>query len=405
MLRALHLLQLAAAVHAKGLTDEPLAGAAHQSLTGPDASGSWTAASSALDPIAATVPGDLITDLQRAKKIGDPLYERNFKGELWDATNWTFSTEFKAAPDLLEVSGAAGHVYLVVDGVKMGAWIYLNGNLIGNVSDQFLRYRYDVSGLLSRGQNTLQVVFPPSNHSLNAEARWMACSGAWDWAPYTSTYNDQKAHTMSKGIWKSIYLVGIPAGEAALEHLQPRVTYNGPYPGSLLTDDTAGGWTVAALVHLVAPSGGKGTVTVSGSWGTTAHKQVELQPGDNVVQLTIPVGPGQVSLWWPNGLGEQTLYDLTAYADINPKADDSSIRNITRRVGFRFVALVTGDDSEPTKLQGKDGSGEFTMRINCNGAQIWSRGANLIPMDEMEGRLTEEAYHYMLKSAQDSNYK
>ena len=44
------------------------------------------------------------------------------------------------------------------------------------------------------------------------------------------------------------------------------------------------------------------------------------------------------------------------------------------------------------------------MRINVNGAQIWSRGANLIPMDEMDGRLSEQAYYFMLKSAQDSNY-
>jgi hypothetical protein len=33
-----------------------------------------------------------------------------------------------------------------------------------------------------------------------------------------------------------------------------------------------------------------------------------------------------------------------------------------------------------------------------------SRGANLIPMDEMDGRLTVEAYHFMMKAAQDANY-
>jgi beta-galactosidase/beta-glucuronidase len=60
-------------------------------------------------------------------------------------------------------------------------------------------------------------------------------------------------------------------------------------------------------------------------------------------------------------------------------------RTITRRVGFRFVALVTADDSDPSKLDGVDGSGNFTMRMNVNGAKIWSRGANLIPMDEMDG--------------------
>ena len=42
----------------------------------------------------------------------------------------------------------------------------------------------------------------------------------------------------------------------------------------------------------------------------------------------------------------------------------------SRRIGFRFVALVTADDSDPAKLAGKDGSGDFTMRMNVNGAQV-----------------------------------
>jgi len=147
----------------------------------------------------------------------------------------------------------------------------------------------------------------------------MACSGAWDWAPYTATYNDQKAHTMSKGIWKSVYLVGVPDGEAALQHLQPRIYYNGSYPSAPLTDSTAGAWTVVARVHLVAPnpSGGHGTINVTGSWGGTVSKPVGLVQGDNIVELTLPVPAGQVSLWWPNGLGEQTLYNLTVPSPAN----------------------------------------------------------------------------------------
>eukprot|EP01047_Picozoa_sp_COSAG01_P000930 COSAG01_NODE_19_length_39011_cov_38.134968_4_plen_160_part_00 len=134
----------------------------------------------------------------------------------------------------------------------------------------------------------LKLVFPPSNHTLNDEARWMACSGAWDWAPYTATYNSAKAHTFTKGIWKSIYLVGVPEGGAALEHLQPRITYDGSYPSAPLSDQSAAGWTVVVRVHLVGPAAqqhaavaaaagglaGRGTVTVSGSWGGTATKQV-----------------------------------------------------------------------------------------------------------------------------------
>ena len=42
-----------------------------------------------------------------------------------------------------------------------------------------------------------------------------------------------------------------------------------------------------------------------------------------------------------------------------PRKDKSNIRTITRRVGFRSVALVTADDSDPAKLAGKDGSGMY----------------------------------------------
>jgi beta-mannosidase len=331
--RALPLLALAATAQAKGLTDEPFTAGAHQALTGPDATllSDWTATpEGAAFSINATVPGDLITDLERAGKIGDPLYERNFKGQLWDATNWTFSAQFAASEEILQITN--GHVYMVLDGVKMGAWVYLGDNFLGAVSDQFLRYRFEVTQLLDSADTieplNLRLVFPPSNHSLNDEARWMACSGAWDWAPYTSTYNSRKAHTMSKGIWKSIYLVGVPDGEAALEHLQPQIYYNGSYPTAPLTDSTAGAWTVVARVHLFAPnpSGGHGTITVNGSWGGSAHKRVQLYKGGNVVELTIPVAAGEVSLWWPNGLGAQTLYNLTVHSEIMPMKDHSNIR-------------------------------------------------------------------------------
>lgn len=370
-------------VHGKGLTDEPLLAGVHQPLSGADAAANWTATSvEAGVSIAAAVPGDLITDLQRAGEIGDPLYERNFKSTLWDATNWTYSTQFETSTDLVDCINNAGHAYLVLDGVKMGAWVYLNGNLLCQtrnlfgdcddmmqeaVTDQFLRYRFEVTKLLlpEGEQNDLRLIFPPSNHTINTEARWMACSGAWDWAPYTATYSDQKAHTMSKGIWKSVYLVGVPDGEAALEHLQPRIYYNGSYPSAPLTDSTAGAWTVVARVHLVAPnpSGGHGTINVTGSWGGTVSKVVRLYQGENVVELTLPVPAGQVSLWWPNGLGEQTLYNLTVHAEIMPKKDHSNIRSITRRIGFRSVALVTADDSDPSKLAGKDGSGTAPVSI------------------------------------------
>lgn len=42
------------------------------------------------------------------------------------------------------------------------------------------------------------------------------------------------------------------------------------------------------------------------------------------------------------------------------------------------------------------------MRLRVNGANVWSRGANLIPMEEMEGRSTAEAHAQLVRSAVDA---
>ena len=79
-------------------------------------------------PIAATVPGDLLSDLERAGTIGDPLFELNFKDEaqqsLW-MQDWAYTRSFA-----LEGSSAAGAL-LVFDSIKMGARVYVDGALLG----------------------------------------------------------------------------------------------------------------------------------------------------------------------------------------------------------------------------------------------------------------------------------
>jgi beta-mannosidase len=384
----LHALLPLAALGA-GMRDAPIAADALQYLDGL----AWRVSDNSTINVPATVPGDLITDLERAGVIPDPLYERNFKSLVWDQTDFTFSLSFDADA---AVMGAPTR-WLVLDSVKMGAFVWLNGAFLGLVSDQFLRWKFDVSSILLAAGNSLNVTFPPSNSSANDEARWMAASGAWDWAPYTSSYNSLGAHTMSKGIVRSAYLAGVAASSAAVEHLQPRVYYRGAYPTIPLTDAGAGPWDVVARVHLTAPAAASGTLSVSGSWGGSASAPVSLTAGNQSVELTIRVPAGAVSLWWPLNLGAQALYNLTA--TFTPSEGNGAALVVQRRLGFRFFALVTGNDTDPTTLAGVDGSDSFSMRWNVNGAKVWSRGANLIPMDEMEGRLSFAAHAQMVKSA------
>ena len=142
--------------------------------------------------------------------------------------------------------------------------VFLNGAWLGGFQDQFLRYTFPVGGLLLRGTNALSVVFTTSADPRNADGRWMACSGAWDWAPYGTTFTAQQDHTFSKGIVKSVYLV--PASRATIAHVVPRAYYAGPYPTAPLSDATAAPFAVAVSVVLLVPPGAPvgvtGTVSV-----------------------------------------------------------------------------------------------------------------------------------------------
>lgn len=87
-----------------------------------------------------TVPGDLVTDLERADLISDPLTNNNFQNSsYWNGPVWEYQRNFTVPSNLVGTE-----MLLVFDGIKMGAAIFLNGQWLGNATDQFLRYNYSV---------------------------------------------------------------------------------------------------------------------------------------------------------------------------------------------------------------------------------------------------------------------
>ena len=217
-------------------------------------------------------------------------------------------------------------------------------------------------------------------------------------------------YTFSKGIWRDVYLAVASSAAPALECLAPYTFYLGPYPTAPLTDATAGPWRVDVRVQLRVPSAAAvpahGTLTVSGSWGATNATTLALPPGvggaNSTITLSLAVPAGAVQLWWPNGLGQQHLYTVSAMwtPSAAPAAAAAAPTSFTQRtLGFRHFVIVTGDDTAPASLAGKDGSGGLTVRWKVNGANFWARGADLIPLEVLDGRSSDAAIIALLNSA------
>jgi len=127
------------------------------------------------------------------------------------------------------------------------------------------------------------------------------------------------------------------------------------------------------------------------------------------------VTAAQIKLWWPSGVGAQPLYNVSATwtpsaaaaADTTTVAAPPTPPHITavRRLGFRVFTLVTINDTDAATVASNassDGSGTHGMFFRVNGAAIYSRGANMIPMEELEGRMSGEAHRILVKSSSDA---
>eukprot|EP01051_Picozoa_sp_SAG22_P006671 SAG22_NODE_444_length_10453_cov_8.586343_2_plen_262_part_00 len=212
-----------------------------------------------------------------------------------------------------------------------------------------------------------------------------------------------------------------------IKSVSPFVHHLGDYPIAPMVDAaTAGPWLVSTRVDLIAPAAGaaavSGTLKVEGNWTggknsiNAATVKVELLPAAAAPggrhSVWVNVTAAHPELWWPNGLGEQPLY--TVRATFAPSATASTSMTpapspvVAEAVmGFRVAVLVTGNDTSAAfraEAAAGDGSGGHTMMLRVNGHPVLAHGANLIPFEQLEGRLSAAGTRNLVQSLQASGF-
>lgn len=372
-------------------------------------SANWTVtktggAGPALPALPAQVPGDILSDLQRAGRAPDPYFNLTWRQPeyvaLWNTGTWTYRKSF-----ITPASAASAQQLLVFDGIRMGAVVTLNGHWLFNATNQFQRYSVPLLGEQLKTDGTLNELAVAFGNELGIDCGGrFTLSSQIDWAPRMVTNDSFTGRsTFGFAIWRSVYLLPVP--DAAITQLVPHTFYAGGHPTALLEDNNHAGFKVVVRCEIFAPSQGvAGHVSVLGGWpGAVAvdSQQVTLEQGVNNITLELlPEQTRGARLWHVNGYGDQIRYNISA--TFTPARAGAANVSASRLIGFRHLALVTVNDTDIKVAEAAataNGTGQFTMFFRCNGAAIYSRGANKIPMELLEGRMSDAAHRRLVQSA------
>ncbi|MEI7900669.1 MAG: sugar-binding domain-containing protein [bacterium] len=262
----------------------------------------------AAETVAATVPGDVHWDLERAGKIPPVFYGQNSRQIGWVAgREWWYRKTF-ATPK----SWQGKTVRLRFEGVDYLADVWLNGKLLGRHEGQFTPFEFDVSkDVRSDGENVLTVLIHPAPAAMREVIA--AGKGEWPvmqvmhsvypyWKSMTNAGWDWAAKIITMGLWKDVRLVaseGVALGNLiVLPELAP------PYERATLdvrlklTSDQA---RMVELTYRVR------CLTAAGQ-PTVAARKLDLSAGEQPSTYSMDVAHPQ--LWWPNGYRQQNLYEI-----------------------------------------------------------------------------------------------
>lgn len=345
----------------------------------------WTLRDGRGNSFSCSVPCSYYDLLIREGKMPSPSYRINEKEF---AKLFGDDCVMEAVFTVAEEDVAHDYKELVFEGIDTLSEVYLNGEFVGETDNMHRTWCFDVEDCLKLGENKLEVCIRSAvtyfkemqrKHPLKGNGdtipgfphiRKASYMMGWDWGP---TLPDM-------GIWRPAYLLTYDTGRM-ISDVEIRQIHNpdGSVTLNVLAD--AMGWadTQEYRVSVTAPDG---RVYAGEQTAQRYDKSAKLGRGYKV-EISEP------QLWWPNGYGEQNLYEVK----VELLCDGDVVDTNVKRVGLRTLNI-----SQTPDRWGK----EFCFIVN--GVKIFSMGANYIPEENMMSRRSREKTADLIKLCREGNF-
>jgi beta-mannosidase len=321
----------------------------------------------------ASVPGNIFTDLLDHQLIEDPFILNNEEKVQWVSdSSWVYQSNFSVDQKVLQKK----HHQLIFTGLDTYANVYLNDSLILKANNAFRTYPVEVQSYLKK-ENQLRIDFestriqeekekakleyelPEGNRVFTRKAQFQY---GWDWGPKLNT----------SGIWKDILL-------KSWDDMELEAVY---IAQGMITETDAQLFVEATIASDVEKEIILKAQTNNLSFETT----IQLNKG--TYDYTLPISINKPKFWWPHNLGTPHLYEFSVeILDGKVIKGKKDIRH-----GIRTVQLFAQRDSIGQ---------EFYFKVN--NVPVFMKGANYIPQNSFQNKVTDQHYENLLNDVVESN--
>ena len=217
----------------------------------------------------------------------------------------------------------------------------------------------------------------------------------WDWGPAFAP----------AGPWQPAYVIQLSSSNASSEIYVRNSDFDIYRQGQLnnLPPDQTQPWVLNASLDFLGtlPSNAglmytfvDSTTNVTISSGILSN----ITSSNETITGTTVLDPSMYKLWWPRGLGDQNLYNLTVNV---VGGGNTTIASVNRRTGFRTIVLNGGPITEEQLAQGIANGNNWHFEIN--GHEFYAKGSNFIPPDAFWPRVTQAKMQQLFDSITAGN--